>query len=73
MIAATLAAFALLSLADIPAILRRRDARLLTVYLAVFVPALALALLIAAGIKVPSAMEALGMLFEQIFGKVYPP
>ncbi len=73
MIAATLAAFALLSLADIPAILRRRDARLMTVYLAVFIPALALALLIAAGIKVPSAMEALGMLFEQIFGKVYPP
>lgn len=73
MIAATLAAFALLSLADIPAILRRRDVRLLTVYLAVFIPALALALLIAAGIKVPSAVDALGMLFEQIFGKVYPP
>lgn len=71
MILLILCAFAGIALADLPAIVRHQKRRELIVYLAILAPALIMAILMAMGVKIPSVLDALGQLFEQVFGKVY--
>ena len=71
MIFLILCAFAGIALVDLPAIVRHQKRRELIVYLAVLTPAFLMAILMAMGIKIPSALDALGQLFERVFGKVY--
>jgi hypothetical protein len=64
--------FAGIALVDVPSILHNRQRRELIVYLTVLAAALAMAIVMASGIKIPSALDALANLFEWIFGKIYP-
>lgn len=65
-------AFACVSLLDLPVIVRLKKRRELIVFMSLLVPALVFALLLTLGIKIPSSLDALGTLFERIFGKIYP-
>ena len=72
MIFGILLVFAGMAFVDLPDIVRNRSWREMTVYLLIFIAALVPAILIASGVRIPSALDALGNLFEAIFGKVYP-
>lgn len=52
--------FALIALIDLPTLLRERAWRDVAAFLVLFLPALAIALMIERGAKVPSAMRVLG-------------
>lgn len=65
-------AFAGVALVDLPALVRLQKRRELIVYLAALLTAFVMAILMASGVKIPSALDALGNLFERVFGKVYP-
>jgi membrane protein DedA with SNARE-associated domain len=71
MILAIVCVFAGIALVDLPAIWRHQKRRELIVYLLVLIPALVMAILITSGVKIPSALDALGNLFERFFGKIY--
>lgn len=57
---AALAAFALVALADLPPLIRRRSTRGVVAFLLVLVPAMILAFLRLQHIEVPSVMLAIG-------------
>ncbi|MEA5015054.1 MAG: hypothetical protein VB099_10880 [Candidatus Limiplasma sp.] len=64
--------FACISLVDLPVIVRLKKWRELIVFILLLAPALIFALLLSLGVKIPSTLDALGALFEQTFGKIYP-
>ncbi|NLF26329.1 MAG: hypothetical protein GX592_00410 [Clostridiales bacterium] len=72
MILLIVCAFAGIALVDLRVVAHRKKRRETIVLLSLLVPALAIALLLALGVKIPSTVEALGGLFERIFGKIYP-
>jgi hypothetical protein len=69
----TLCAFVIIALVDLRSIVRQHGRRGLIVYLTVLAVPIILGILMASGVKIPSTQIALRLLFERIFGKIYPP
>ncbi len=66
-------AFAVIGAIDLPDMIRNKRLQDLTAYSIFFVLVLALGLLIAAGVKVPSPIKAIQAFYQNVLGLAFKP